>query len=87
MCVYYMCICIYTNSYIYIYIYIIGVPSVIVYSSTNIFVCQYLIALYILPRGFITNSSASINWGPLWEKLIFAQLMKQIHVISKISSK
>jgi hypothetical protein len=82
-------ICIYTNSYIciHMYIYIIGLPNIIVCSSTNIFVCQYLIALHFLPCGSVINSFASINWGPLWEKLIVARPIKQIRVVSKISSK
>jgi len=78
---------VYVHLYTQIPIHVIGLPNIILYSSTNIFFCQYLIAVRFLPCDSVTNSSASINWGPLWEKLIVAQPMKQIHVISKISSK
>ena len=85
--VYYTCTyCLCTFIYI-ILIHVIGLPNTILCSSTNIFFCQYLIDLRFLPCGSVTNSSASINWGPLWEKLIVTQPMKQIHVISEISSK
>jgi len=78
---------VYVHVYTQILTCIIGLPNIILYSSTNIFFCQYLIAPRFLPCGSVTNSSASINLGPLWEKLIVAQPMKQIQVISKISSK
>jgi len=77
---YTVCVHLYTQ----ILTHVIGLPNIILYFSTNIFFCQYLIALRFLPCGSVTNSSASINLGPLWEKLIVAKPMKHLHIISKI---